>query len=77
MLSQDIDEKLFAKKVEVAVDEMCGCIGIAPLRETACRSAQSLEWKARQMRKVDGNSSALADSVRDKEFIVGHTGRQV
>ncbi|KAF8848649.1 glutathione S-transferase domain-containing protein [Acephala macrosclerotiorum] len=69
MLSEDIDEQLFAKKVEVVADGMCDAL---VLRFFEIQRAQpSEEWKARQMRKVDGGFKALAEWVGDKDFIVG------
>lgn len=69
MLSEDIDERLFAKKVEVVADGTCDAFVLCFFERQ--RAQQSEEWKARQMRKVDGGFKALAEWVGDKDFIVG------
>ncbi|TVY83670.1 putative GST-like protein [Lachnellula suecica] len=69
MLSQDIDEKLLAKKIEVVVDGVCDALVMLFFEKQ--RDSESAEWKARQMRKVDGGFKALAEWVGDKTFIIG------
>lgn len=71
VLSVDIDERLFAKKVEVVVDGMCDALVLLFFEKQRPKDAQSEEWKARQMRKVDGGFKALAGWVGKKEFIAG------
>jgi len=71
MLSSDIDERLFAKKVEVVADGMCDALVLLFFEKQRLKDAQSEEWKARQMRKVDGGFKALAEWVGKKEFIAG------
>jgi glutathione S-transferase len=69
MLSDNVDERLFAKKVEVVADGMCDALVLRFFEIQ--RSQQSEEWKARQMRKVDGGFKTLAEWVGDKDFIIG------
>ena len=71
MLSRDIDEMLFAKKVEVVADGICDALVLRFFETQRAEGAQSSEWQARQMKKVDGGFKALAEWVGDKEFIVG------
>jgi glutathione S-transferase len=71
MLSEDVDERLFAKKVEVVADGMCDALVLRFFEKQRAEGAQSPEWQARQMRKIDGGFKALAEWVGDKEFIVG------
>jgi glutathione S-transferase len=71
MVSRDIDERLFAKKVEVVADGMCDALVLLFFEKQRDESAQSAEWKARQIRKVDGRFKALAGWVGNKDFIVG------
>lgn len=71
MLSTDVDEKLLAKKVEVVVDGMCDALVLLFFERQRAESAQSEEWKARQLRKVEGGFKALAEWVGTKDFIVG------
>ncbi|KUJ24607.1 glutathione S-transferase domain-containing protein [Mollisia scopiformis] len=69
MLSDDIDERLFAKKVEVVADGVCDAFVLCFFEKQ--RAQQSEEWKARQMRKVDGGFRALAEWVGERDYIVG------
>ncbi len=70
MLPDDIDGKLFARRVEVVVDGVCdACVSLFWERHRD-PDKQSAEWKARQMRKVDGGLRALAEWVGEREFIV-------
>ena len=70
MLPDDVDGKLFARKVEVVVDGVCdACVSLFWERHRD-PDKQSTEWKARQMRKVEGGLRALADWVGDREFMV-------
>ena len=71
MLSQNIDERLFAKKVEVVTDGMCDALVLLFFEKQRSEGSQSPEWKARQMRKVEGGFKALAEWVDQKDFIVG------
>jgi glutathione S-transferase len=71
MVSQDIDERLFAKKVEVVTDGMCDALVLLFFEQQ--RGSQSKEWRARQMRKVDGGFRTLAEWVGDKTFLVAGT----
>lgn len=47
MLSEDIDERLFAKKVEVVADGMCDALILLFFEKQRAGEAQSPEWKAR------------------------------
>lgn len=71
MISTNVDERLFAKKVEVVVDGMCDALVLTFFEKQ--RAQQSEEWKARQMRKVDGGFRALADWAGDNEFMVSNS----
>lgn len=69
MLSNNVDERLFAKEVEVVADGMCDALVLSFFEKQ--REHQSTEWTARQMRKVDGGFRALAEWVENKQFLVG------
>lgn len=69
MLSENIDEKLLAKKIEVVADGICDALVLRLFEKQ--REHQSPEWLARQMRKVDGGFKALAEWAGDKEFAIG------
>ena len=69
LLSENIDERLLAKKIEVVADGICDALVLLFFEKQ--RKDQSSEWKGRQMRKVDGGFKALAEWVDNKEFIIG------
>lgn len=71
MLGRDVDEKLFAKQVEVVADGMCDACVLMFWEKHRDESKQSKEWVTRQRRKVDGGLKALAEWVGEKEFFIG------
>ena len=71
MLPDDLDERLFARQVEVVADGVCdACVMLFWERHRAPEQ-QSAEWKARQMRKVDGGMRALAEWAGTRAYVVG------
>ena len=63
-------DRLIAKQVEVVCDGMCDALVLLFFERQ--REHRSLEWEARQLRKVDGGLKALSGWVGvGKEFIVG------
>lgn len=73
MLPEDVDKRLFARQVEVVVDGVCDALVVVFWEQHRPAEQQSAEWKARQMRKVDGGLAALAEWVGTKPFIVDGT----
>ena len=71
MLPEDSDARLFARQVEVVVDGVCDALVALFWERHRDPDKQSAEWKARQIRKVDGGMRALAEWAGDKEFVVG------
>jgi glutathione S-transferase len=71
MLPEDTDARLFARQVEVVVDGVCDALVALFWERHRDPDKQSTEWKARQMRKVDGGMRALAEWAGGKEFVVG------
>ncbi|QIW95585.1 hypothetical protein AMS68_001103 [Peltaster fructicola] len=57
----DVDDRLFAKQVEVIADGICDALVLAFFEKQ--REQPSEPWKARQMRKVEGGLKALATWV--------------
>jgi glutathione S-transferase len=53
MLSQDIDERLFIKKVEIVADGVCDALILLFFEK------KRAECKARQVRKIDGGFNVL------------------
>ncbi len=64
MLPEDVDARLFARQVEVVADGVCDAVVALFWERHRDPDKQSAEWKARQMRKVDGGMRALAELGR-------------
>ncbi|KAK5703779.1 hypothetical protein LTR97_002792 [Elasticomyces elasticus] len=73
LLPSDIDDRLFAKKVEVVCDGMCDAMVIAFFERLREPEKQSEPWKSRQMRKVEGGLRQLNTWVeaRQGQYLVG------
>ena len=71
MLPEGVDATLFARRVEVVADGICDALVLLFWERHRPLDQQSAEWKARQMRKVDGGMAALAGWAEGREFIVG------
>ncbi|KAK5715741.1 hypothetical protein LTR17_016651 [Elasticomyces elasticus] len=73
LLPPDIDDRLFAKKVEVVCDGMCDAMVIAFFERMREPEKQSEPWKARQMRKVEGGLRQLNTWVdeRQGQYLIG------
>lgn len=71
MLPEGVDAMLFARRVEVVCDGVCDALVMLFWERHRPVAEQSVEWKARQMRKVDGGMRALAEWVGEREFVVG------
>ncbi|KAK0277929.1 hypothetical protein LTR35_009766 [Friedmanniomyces endolithicus] len=73
LLPSDIDERLFAKKVEVVCDGMCDAMVIAFFERLREPEKQSEPWKARQMRKVEGGLRQLSTWIdqRQGQYLIG------
>lgn len=74
LLSNDIDERLKAKKIEVIADGVCDALVLRFFEKQRSADGQSKEWLARQMRKIDGGLEALNAMVidnRERDFLVG------
>ncbi|KAK4554941.1 hypothetical protein LTR86_008089 [Recurvomyces mirabilis] len=74
ILPEDVDGKLFARKVEVVCDGMCDALVIAFFEKMREKEKQSEPWKARQMRKVEGGLRQLNTWVEqnsNSKFMIG------
>jgi glutathione S-transferase len=71
MLPPDIDGRLAARRVEVVSDGVCDALVQLFWERHRPEEQQSTEWKARQMRKVDGGMRAVSEWVGERAFIVG------
>ncbi|KAF4552933.1 Hypothetical protein D9617_8g049460 [Elsinoe fawcettii] len=74
LMPTDIDDKLFAKQVEVVADGVCDALVIAFFEGQRDADKQSQPWKDRQMRKVQGGLTALATWVERSggDFLIGN-----
>jgi len=59
MLSRDIDERLFAKKVELVADGICDGLVLLFFEKQRAEAAQSEECKARRTRRTGGGFNVL------------------
>jgi len=67
----DVDARLFARKVEVVADGICDALVLLFFERQRAESCQSKEWQARQNRKVDGGLRTLAEWQKGNDYIVG------
>ena len=72
LVSQDRDERLAARKLEVLCDGICDAVVLTFFERRRPLSCQSAEWSARQRRKIEGGVKEMARLVGDREWAVGH-----
>ena len=65
--TSSINDRLFAKQVEVVADGTCDALVLAFFEKMREQDKQSKPWIERQMRKVDGGLKALAAWVDAKQ----------
>ena len=70
LLPDDIDGKLAARKLEVLCDGVCDAV-VLTLFEKMRTGGGSLEWLARQRRKIDGGVAEMAKMVSSRTWAVG------
>jgi glutathione S-transferase len=71
LVPADTWDRLAARKVEVIADGICDASVLLFWERHRPAVHQSAEWIARQRRKVDGGLRALAETVGDREWVVG------
>ncbi|KAK5173809.1 uncharacterized protein LTR77_002490 [Saxophila tyrrhenica] len=74
LLPDDLEGKLFAKKVEVLADGVCDALVLAFFEKMRGEGLRSEAWMERQMRKADGGLRALATFVEQAGgggFLIG------
>lgn len=77
LLSEDVDDMLLAKKVGVVVDGICDALVLINWEDSRDEAKRSKEWRARQVRKVQGGVKEVAQWVkaakdRGDEYLVGN-----
>ncbi len=70
LLPDDIDGKLAARKLEVLCDGVCDAV-VLTLFEKMRAGGGSLEWLARQRRKIDGGVAEMAKIVGSRLWATG------
>ena len=71
MVPVDIDQRLFARKVEVLGDGICDALVLLFWERHRLPEHRSQPWIDRQMRKLDGGMRTLAGWAGERSFVVG------
>jgi glutathione S-transferase len=69
-----VDDRLFAKKIQVVADGVCDALVLAFFENMREPEKRSQPWVDRQMRKVEGGLRALGEWAEQKQgdYLVGH-----
>lgn len=73
LVPADTWERLAARKVEVIADGICDALVLLFWERHRAPEHQSVEWMARQRRKVDGGLRALAETAGERDWVVGNS----
>ncbi len=71
LLASDVDQRLAARKLEVICDGVCDAVVLTFFERRRPRNCQSIEWSARQRRKIEGGVREMAHLVDDRTWAVG------
>ncbi|MFM9845991.1 MAG: glutathione S-transferase family protein [Hyphomicrobiaceae bacterium] len=71
LLPKDVDGILAAKRLEVLCDGICDALVLMFFERMRPEASQSVEWTARQRRKVDGGLKEVARLIGARHFAVG------
>jgi glutathione S-transferase len=71
LVPSDVDDRLAARRLEVLSDGVCDALVLMLFEKMRAAEAQSVEWLARQRRKVDGGLLAIAERVSGRDFAIG------
>lgn len=71
----DVDDRLFAKQVEIVADGVCDALVLAFFENQREEDKRSKPWTDRQMRKVAGGIKALSTWVEKSEgdYLINNT----
>ena len=72
LLSTDGDERLASRKFEILCDGICDAVVLTFFERRRPSGCQSMEWSARQRRKIEGGVKEMARLIGDREWAVGH-----
>ena len=70
LLPKDVDGILAAKRLEVLGDGICDALVLMFFERMRPKASQSVEWTARQRRKVDGGLKEIARLIGTRPFAV-------
>lgn len=75
LMPSGIDDRLFAKQVEVVADGVCDALVLAFFEGQRDEDKRSKPWTDRQMRKVEGGLQALATWVKhaNSQYLINGT----
>jgi glutathione S-transferase len=71
MMPTDIEGILAARRLEVLCDGVCDAVVLTFFERRREAGQQSVEWLARQRRKIDGGVKELARLIGSRRFAVG------
>jgi glutathione S-transferase len=71
LLPADVPGKIAARRLEVLCDGVCDAFVLSFFERKRATAAQSPEWLARQMRKIEGGVAGMARLVATRTFAVG------
>ena len=71
LLPADAAARLAHKQIEATADGICDAVVLIVLERSRAPALQSSDWIARQMRKVEAGTAALAGELGANEWFVG------
>ena len=71
LLPRDPKLRLAAKSIEVLQNGICDAVVLTFFERQRAKEAQSTQWLARQRRKVERGTAALASQLAGRDYFVG------
>ena len=71
LVATDVDQRLAARRLEVICDGVCDAVVLTFFERRRPRECQSIQWSARQRRKIEGGVREMARLVADRTWAVG------
>jgi glutathione S-transferase len=71
LVAKDVDQRLAARRLEVICDGVCDAVVLTFFERRRPRECQSIQWSARQRRKIEGGVREMARLVADRTWAVG------
>lgn len=73
LLPRDPKQRIAAKSIEVLQNGICDAVVLTFFERQRPQEAQSAQWLARQRRKIERGTAALASQLAGKDHFVGGT----